>query len=195
MTGELATALVAFQSKMPTVAKRKTANVGQYSYTYADLADITEQAMPILGECGLAFSSCPRQTEHGYELVGRLLHTSGESEEGALPISGKTPQDWGSSITYMRRYLFGCMTGLVTDDDDDGRMATKTAKKAAPSKGKSDPRHDAWEKVRAAYLTKHKTFDQEDAVKAFEAWAAVPIAEADAELLSQFADDLRRTDG
>ena len=144
MSGELATALAAFQAEMPIVAKSKTAKVptkagGSYSYTYADLADVTEVAMPLLAKHGLSFSCQPRQTERGYELAGALLHSSGEREEGALPIAGNTPQEMGSSLTYMRRYLLGCMTGIVTDNDDDGTLAQAAAKRKAPAARQSAP--------------------------------------------------------
>jgi len=128
----LTAALAAFQSEMPTVAKAKTANVGSYSYTYADLAAVTEQAMPLLSKHGLAFMSRPKMTEHGLLLVGTLLHVNGQREEGELPLNGRNPQEIGSSITYARRYLFGCMTGIVTDDDDDGAAATRHAKRQTP---------------------------------------------------------------
>jgi len=128
MDENLAAALSAFQGEMPTVVKSSRADVptksgGKYSYTYADLADVSQAALPLLAKHGLAFTACPRLAERGYELCGKLLHTSGESLEGALPIAGNSPQEMGSSITYMRRYLLGCMTGIVTDDDDDGRLA------------------------------------------------------------------------
>lgn len=121
----LASALAAFQAEMPTVAKTKRANVGQYSYTYADLADVTESAAPILAKHGLAFAGSARHVEGGrYEVVGILSHESGEEREGALPIVGNGPQQLGSAITYMRRYLYGVMTGIVTDNDDDGALAS-----------------------------------------------------------------------
>ena len=142
----LATALAAFQAEMPTVPKAHTAKVptksgGSYSYTYAGLADVTEAAMPLLAKHGLSFSACPRLSERGYELCGTLLHGSGEKLEGALPIAGNTPQEMGSSLTYMRRYLLGCMTGLVTDDDDDGQLAqnAKPARKAPAKKADAPP--------------------------------------------------------
>ncbi len=136
MTANLATALSAFQAEMPHVGKGKTAKVpmkagGSYSYKYADLADITAAAMPVLTKHGLAFSCAPRQAEGTYELVGTLLHSSGERLDGALPIRGGTPQEIGSALTYMRRYLFGCLTGLVTDEDDDGAAASKPKRQAA----------------------------------------------------------------
>jgi len=136
----LAAALAAFQAEMPTVPKTKTADTGSYRYNYADLADVTGAAMPLLTAQGLSFSTVPRYTEHGYELVGVLLHSSGESMEGALPIHGQSAQQLGSAITYARRYLFGCMTGVVTDDDDDGRAASKPPRKAAAKKVEEPPR-------------------------------------------------------
>lgn len=134
----LAEALAKFQADMPTVSKSHTAKVrtndgGQYSYTYADLADVTEAAMPLLAKHGLSFVTLPGPTG----LVGLLLHSSGQRLRAVLPITGATPQQVGSSLTYMRRYLLGCMTGIVTDDDDDGQAA-QTAK-PQPRK-RSEPR-------------------------------------------------------
>lgn len=131
-TKNIAAALAAFQGEMPTVAKSKTAKAGSFSYTYAGLADVTSHAAPILAKHGLAFTALPGPTEHGWVLNGVLLHVSGEKLEGALPIKGGSPQEWGSSLSYFRRYLLGCLTGLVTDDDDDGQMAPAAAKKRAP---------------------------------------------------------------
>ena len=140
----IAAALAAFQAEMPVVRKGNTARVpikagGSYSYTYADLGDVSAAATPLLTKHGLAFSCCPRHSDRGYELVGLLLHSSGEWIDGALPLNGATPQDLGSSLTYMRRYLMGCMTGLVTDDDDDGHAATVAAKRPARQERPTEP--------------------------------------------------------
>lgn len=119
---ELAAALVAFQSEMPTVAKDKTANMGAYSYKYADLASLKHQVTPLLVKHGLAFNVTSRRTESGYEAVGHLVHTSGQMVEAALPIFGRL-QEMGGALTYAHRYLFGMLTGVVTEDDDDGKRA------------------------------------------------------------------------
>lgn len=127
--GSLARALIEVQKALPVVQKTKTATVpmksgGNYSYTYADLGDVTDAAMPLLTANGLAFMCAPRMNDKGgYELAGVLLHESGEREEGALPLHGNDPQQIGSAITYHRRYLLGSMLGIVTDDDADGRGA------------------------------------------------------------------------
>ena len=141
----LAAALVAFQAEMPTVAKTKTANVGQYRYTYADLADVMEAAAPILTRHGLAYTGSARHVDGGrYEVVGILSHESGETREGALPLTaGGTPQQMGSAITYARRYLAGLLTGIVTDNDDDGALASsqqerKRERRAATAKAPAE---------------------------------------------------------
>lgn len=124
----LAKALAAFQKELPKVGKDKTAKMGSYSYTYADLASLTHTVLPLLTKHGLSFVAAPRQTENGYELAGILLHTSGEQIEGALPLYGRQPQEIGSAITYARRYLLGCLTGVVTEDDDDAQAAVKSSR-------------------------------------------------------------------
>jgi hypothetical protein len=136
----LAKALAAFQKELPKVGKDKTAKMGTYSYSYTDLATLTHTVLPVLVKHGLTFITYPRATESGYELVGRLMHTSGEFLEGALPIYGRQPQEIGSALTYARRYLAGAMTGVVTEDDDDGKAAVKA------SRTQSEPSVD-WEVI------------------------------------------------
>lgn len=133
---ELATALAKFQAEAPVVAKGKTAKIEtqggrSYSYSYADLADVSVAVMPILAKHGLAFTALPRAGI----LTGMLVHTSGQRLTGEWPITGRTPQEIGSSLTYGRRYLLGCLTGVVTDDDDDGQLAERHAKRTRKAPG------------------------------------------------------------
>lgn len=119
-------ALVAFQAEMKTVGKDKVNP--HFKSRYADIASITEEVMPLLSKHGLAFTCLPRSADNGYEIVGKLVHSSGSYLEGSLPLYGNDSQKIGSSITYARRYLLGCLTGVVTGDeaDDDGNMAATT---------------------------------------------------------------------
>lgn len=141
----LAAALVAFQARLSKVGKSKTATVptkagGSYSYKYADLVDVTAQIVPALVEHGLAFVCLPRLAPNGkYELVGTLTHgASGEQMEGSLPLTGGTEQALGSSLTYLRRYLLGCMTGVVTDEDEDGTAATHADRDAEAARDRAE---------------------------------------------------------
>lgn len=127
--GGLTRALVTIQKSLPVVAKTQTAEVamrggGTYSYSYASLLDVTEAAMPLLVAHEIAWVCVPRQAAGGgYELVGTLLHVSGEKLEGALPLHGNDPQVIGGAMTYHRRYLLGAMLGIVTDTDPDARAS------------------------------------------------------------------------
>lgn len=130
--GGLIRAMLAVQAELPMVQKTKTAEIegrASYSYTYADLADVTAAAIPLLNKNGLVFMATPRRTEGGgYEIVGVLEHVSGETREGALPLHGNDPRQIGGALTYHRRYLLGSMLGIVTDDDVDGRQAARASR-------------------------------------------------------------------
>jgi hypothetical protein len=41
-----------------------------------------------------------------------------------LHCSGDKSQDWGSAITYAKRYALGCMLNLCIDKDDDGNRSS-----------------------------------------------------------------------
>jgi hypothetical protein len=131
--GEITKALAALQAEMPVVPKGQKATVptksgGNYTYTYASLHDVTKVMYPLLAKHGLAFSCAPEVRADGTSVIeGMLLHTSGESITSSLPMFGRTAQEIGSSLTYARRYLLGCLTGVVTDDDEDGTLAQKAA--------------------------------------------------------------------
>lgn len=129
-TKTLAHALAILQTKLPRIEKSQTADVptkngGKYSYNYADLGQISRQLMPILGDLGLAFVAKPTVTADGrFVLAYKLLHVSGEAEEGEYPLpTGSTPQATGSAITYARRYCLCAVTGIAPEDDDDGAAA------------------------------------------------------------------------
>lgn len=190
----LAAALAAVQAALPTVHKGKTANVGSYHYSYADLADVTAAVMPLLARNGLAFACHPRQTPSGgYELAATLMHTSGERIEGALPVGG-TAQQLGSAITYARRYLLGSMTGVVTDSDDDAKLATEAAKanrrevhKAVAEE--SVPRITEQQSKRLHALANDLGLDREKKLKA-ASWSAGREITTTADLTTREAGDL-----
>jgi hypothetical protein len=121
----LAAALAILQTKLPRIRKEATGQFGKY----ADLADVSRELLPILGALGLSFTARPTlmHREDGtrdFVLAYRLLHVSGEKDEGEYPLpAGGTPQQLGSAETYARRYSLCAITGAVADEDDDGRAA------------------------------------------------------------------------
>ena len=191
---KIAAALVACQAEMPKVHKGKTARLDSYSYNYADLADVVEAAKPVLEKHGLAFVSAPQQTDGRFELVGMVVHESGEAVTGSLPLHGNTMQTLGSSLTYGRRYLLGCLTGIVTDDDDDGQAAThaqqKAEKEQRAKQAEKDDYNAAKREVKAPWEKAHGAWDPNAMTTAYEEWSASPIGDADATSLRNFAGSL-----
>lgn len=119
------------QAALPVVVKNK-ANDHTRS-TYADLAAIEEQAMPVIHQHGFAVSFQP----DGYNEKGELRirweisHAAGHSRDGIgeIPVDsagsqGKVnktgTQAFGSTATYGRRYLLCMLFNISTGDDNDG---------------------------------------------------------------------------
>jgi hypothetical protein len=128
----LAAALAAFQADLPAVVKSKTAKVAtktgrDYSYAYAGLPEISSVVLPLLGKVGLSFTAKPTLVDSKFVLHYKLQHERGERDEGfyPLPQSG-TPQEYGSAITYARRYALCSVVGVAAEEDDDGHAAADT---------------------------------------------------------------------
>lgn len=132
-TASLAEALALLQTRLPRIEKSQKAKVdtktgGSYSYSYADLSNITDKLLPIMGALGLSFTCKPTFSGDRFVLAYKLLHVGGDSEEGEYPLpTGGTPQALGSAITYGRRYVLGAITGIAPEDDDDAAAAQADA--------------------------------------------------------------------
>lgn len=130
----LVAALARAQAKMPPVHKTKTNP--HFKSTYADLADVLAAVRPTLAAEGIALVQPIRVTEHGAELVTALLKGD-ERIESALPLPlDQKPQDMGSRLTYLRRFMLAALVGVAAEDDDDGNAAQN----AAPAKRKVQAR-------------------------------------------------------
>lgn len=120
----LATAIAAAQAELKPVKKDMTNPF--YRSKYADLASVWEALQPYHAH-GIAITQSPYLPERsGYiGLTTQLSHASGEwmAANLELPLSKDDAQGIGSALTYARRYALGCMTGVVTEEDDDGNMA------------------------------------------------------------------------
>lgn len=130
-TPSLASALAAFQAELPTLGKGNVANVrsdkGNYSYRYADLAEVSTLVLPLMAKHGLSFSAKPTIDDGRFVLAYVLRHTSGEEDAGLYPLpTNATPQQVGSAITYARRYILTAISGVAPDEDDDGQAAADT---------------------------------------------------------------------
>jgi ERF superfamily len=133
----LLSALLAVQAEVGTLPKDKKATVrsekGSYQYSYSSLDTIVETVGPILNRHGLIWISLPgSHLQTGMpELAYQLIHESGESIEGRMPLMLGGKQDsqaLGSAITYARRYALTAVLNLVADEDDDGGQTTDSGR-------------------------------------------------------------------
>ena len=124
---EIAAALSALQGsiKQPKLNKEVTVQKragGSYKFKYADLSACADAAALALKENGLAVS----QIICNWTLITLLTHKSGQWIKSELPISlnnGADYQALGSAITYIKRYSYCAILGIVADADDDANAA------------------------------------------------------------------------
>lgn len=122
---ELAAALCAFQAEVDAIPK--TAKNPFFKSRYAPLPEVVAVAGPIAAKHGLSVTQFPMTTEGNVDcLLTILMHTSGQflAETTQLHLVKRDPQAHGSAITYMRRYAYMGVLGLVADEDDDGNKAS-----------------------------------------------------------------------
>jgi hypothetical protein len=99
---------------------------------YADLPTVWEASGPFR-ENGIAITQSPMDAPDEYIVLDtQFSHISGQWMRSRLKIrvAKNDPQGYGSALTYARRYALGCMTGIVTEEDDDGNAASHQPAKA-----------------------------------------------------------------
>jgi hypothetical protein len=126
--GSLAGALAKAQAAFPPIPRDKEVEVktrtgGTYTFRYAPLDTIFAAVRGPLSSNGLAIA----QLLDGPDLVTVLLHESGATLTARSPLphqEGDTVQQYGSAITYLRRYALQAILGIASEEDDDGNAAS-----------------------------------------------------------------------
>jgi hypothetical protein len=120
--------LFAIQAEMPTIPKNATNP--HFKSKYADLPTIMEILQPILTKHKVLLLQpiCESSNENFIVIDTRFVDIdSGQICETTttIPIgTNKTPQAFGSAITYARRYALCSFLGIVADEDDDGNASS-----------------------------------------------------------------------
>jgi len=122
---ELFSALAKAQDEM-NIAGMNASNPF-FKSKYADLADIVKASRPALTKHGLSITQPILPTEDGQSMLHTILgHSSGQWLESRMKIMPSKPdvQSLGSYITYIRRYAYASICGIVaSNEDDDGEVA------------------------------------------------------------------------
>jgi hypothetical protein len=122
---KISSALVKAQGELNAVSK--DGNNPHFRSRYATLQNIVESTRDTLRKHGLAVVQTFGETDGTYiNLTTTLLHESGEYISGTLTVRPNKPdaQGIGSAASYARRYSYAII-GLVTNDDDDGNIASQ----------------------------------------------------------------------
>lgn len=141
-TKNLVKALFEFQGKVNAV--KKTAKNDHFHSKYADLTSILLTINPVLQDLGLLVTQHP----HDDVLVTKVYHVeSGEwmqSEQVLRMRDPNNPQQYGSALTYCRRYALASIFNL-NQEDDDGNSAS--GHKVTTAKETLTPKHPMWQKA------------------------------------------------
>lgn len=130
---------------MANLQKNATAGKGTaFTYKYTDLAQVNTY----IEELGETYYQYVETTENGVDYVhtvrqmkdGTTLDIKGvRIISGSLKNSNNPAQDYGSGLTYARRYSLYMAYGLATEDDDGARVQPKAEPKKAQTP-KSEPK-------------------------------------------------------
>ena len=117
-SAELFTALAKAQAEI--VGAKKDSTNPFFKSNYADLASCWDACREPLTKNGLCLVQLPMRSQPGtLTLQSTLGHTSGQSITSTFTMPCEdTPQAYGSTLTYMRRYALSAMVGLAQIDDD-----------------------------------------------------------------------------
>lgn len=148
---QLFAALAAAQGEFEPIVKNRSVSIdikneqrqkiGQYTFRYADLEEITAKTRPALSKHGLATVQLINPSGGGTSLFTRLLHSSGAElvSEIPLPANKGDIKAYGATISYLRRYAKSSLLDIAADDDldengeegDQGQAQASTGAKAS----------------------------------------------------------------
>lgn len=116
----------------------KTDSINPYFKSrYADLASVVKASRPFLSKNGLCVIQRTVTSEEGKVILyTRLCHASGQWIESNMAVNPPKAdiQSLGSYLTYLRRYMYSALTGVVaSDEDDDGEITMKDSREKSTS--------------------------------------------------------------
>lgn len=117
-------------NEVPNFVTDETAQAGNRTYKYLNLATILKTIKPVFEKHGLAFSQRVtfNNTGEARQSIGAVETIIFDNEEQMVACSYPffvtgDPQQVGSAITYARRYSLYAVLGIFPDKDDDGAYA------------------------------------------------------------------------
>lgn len=130
------TALAKFRANVKQPVK--SADNPFFHSSYVTLEGVMDSVDDGIKGLGLSYVQKVKNLDSGDVAVNTVIfHESGEEIESgwlALTPEKKTPQGYGSALTYEKRYQLSAMFGISSDIDDDGNAASSTTAKKPAAK-------------------------------------------------------------
>ena len=134
-----------------------------FKSNYAKLDAIQVHIHPHLQKAGLVVTQVNVSLDGNPFVKSTIWDVkSGENLESIFPIvvSKNTPQEYGSAVSYAKRYsLSGLLNLVIEDEDDDGNAASQTPKDLSPEKPWLNESTDQFHAVKKAMADGY-TMDQ-----------------------------------
>lgn len=143
-TAKISDALAKSRAAFKAIRRDKEVSVrtktgGTYKFAYAPLEVVIDAVTAALSEHGLSIQQTEGIGDEAGFMVTILRHSSGEwiKSYARIIFHNGNAQEYGSAVTYARRYGLQAMLGITADDDDDSNLACGnniqvTANKSAP---------------------------------------------------------------
>lgn len=138
---QLVSALAKAQGAMKNAALNKVNP--HFKSKYADLATIRDAVIPALAKEGIACTQTIERDDTGLVVKTTLLHGN-DRLESVCPImvaANAGAQQFGSALTYARRYSLAAIAGIAAEEDDDANEAQE----AKPQQAQRRPANDRQE--------------------------------------------------
>jgi ERF superfamily len=116
-----------------------------YSFAYATLNRIIEVIRKPLTDNGLWFTQIMKEDSGTYILDTRLMHSSGQWIACQTPLiwdGNGGNQQFGSALTFMRRYSLTSLLGIAAEEDDDANVADGNTVNAVQDRKPTMPKAD-----------------------------------------------------
>lgn len=125
---DLATALAKAQTTMTLPKRNREVTVksekGSYKFEYTTFDAIIEHVREPLTTNGLWFVQTTEIADGANTLRTTLVHSSGQWISGSVRVPPATKmQEFGSALTYLKRYALSSLLGIASEDDDDANAA------------------------------------------------------------------------
>lgn len=136
-------ALAKAQGEIGDIPRNRTVTVqprsgGQsYHFKYATLSAIIDAIKKPLSGNGLAYTQAiSHDAEGGFYVLTTTLYCGEQWISSKVPLiaEGGSNQQFGSALTYMKRYALAALLGIAADEDDDGNAADGNEVKALADK-------------------------------------------------------------